>query len=464
LTEQKFLSRILIGGLIILACWLTTAASAQKVIIRVVCYNIEDDINGATTPLPGLIAPPGGTIQQGGVLEGIGEEILSNDPAQPLDVLALEETTSNPVTVAPIVNGLNTFYRTPGMYAMSPYQATESGGDTADGNGPNALVYNTRTLQLISSKGVDPSGGTSQLGSASGEYREVVCYELALAGVTPTPATTFYLYVSHYKSGTTSADLTDRAGEAAIIRDNEATNLPATPRIICVGDYNISASTEQSYQTMIAALAPNGINQGQGVDPMNPSDASINWATSTTNPTILSEETEEDYDLRYRDDLQISTTNIYYGTAGGLTLVPGTYHVFGNNGTTPYGKNVDTGSNTALNDLETNPPMSASALLYYLTNASDHLPVVADYAIPAPPLTLTIATVTNQPGWENLIFSPLLAEHSYTVQVSTNLVSGVWLPFTNYPAPMVTNGSQLTITDTNAILPQQFYRVEISGP
>ena len=76
-----------------------------------------------------MIAPPAnpGNVQAGGVLEGIGEEILGSDPAQPLDVLALQETTSNPITVAPIVNGLNSFYNAPGMYAMSPYQGTQNG-------------------------------------------------------------------------------------------------------------------------------------------------------------------------------------------------------------------------------------------------------------------------------------------------------------------------------------------------
>jgi hypothetical protein len=63
-----------------------------------------------------LIAPPANTndVQAGGVLEGIGEEIPGGDPAQPLDILALQETTGNTMTVAPIVNGLNTFYNTSG--------------------------------------------------------------------------------------------------------------------------------------------------------------------------------------------------------------------------------------------------------------------------------------------------------------------------------------------------------------
>src|ERR1035441_4700575 len=108
---------------------ITAIASAQTRTIRVVTYNIEDDINNATTPLPGLISPSsGGSVTNGGVLEGIGEEILGSDPAQPIDILALQETTSNPVTVQPIVDGLNAFYSSrslPAGYAMSPYQATD---------------------------------------------------------------------------------------------------------------------------------------------------------------------------------------------------------------------------------------------------------------------------------------------------------------------------------------------------
>ena len=155
-----------------------------------------------------MIAPPTNptNVQAGGVLEGIGEEILGSDPAQPLDVLALQETTSNPITVAPIVNGLNAFYNAPGMYAMSAYQATESNGDPTTGNGPNALVYNTKTLQLLASVPVDPPSGINNLGSNSGEYREVMRYELAPAGITPTATNEFYVYVSHYKSGTGSSD------------------------------------------------------------------------------------------------------------------------------------------------------------------------------------------------------------------------------------------------------------------
>ena len=105
---------------------------------------------------------------------------MVNGNAQPLDILALEETTGNSATVLPIAGALNAFYGI-GMYNMSSYQATEEGGDPSSGNGPNAVIFNALTVQLLASKPVDPSGGASRLGSTSGEYREVMRYEFAPA-------------------------------------------------------------------------------------------------------------------------------------------------------------------------------------------------------------------------------------------------------------------------------------------
>ena len=591
------------GAVLWLACGFAGLACAQNLTLRIVCYNIAADINGATTPLPGLIYPASGSTAttNGGVLEGIGEEVLSDGVAQPIDILALEETTSNPTTVAPIVAGLNAFYSVSNplasnRYAMSTYQATESDGDVGDGNGPNALVYNTQTVQLVASVPVDPPGGTNALGPASGEYREVMRYEFAPANQIVTPASTFFVYVSHYKSGTNSTDMADRAGEAVIIRNNE-TNLPANARVLYVGDYNADTSAEAGYQTIIAADSPGGVAQGQGVDPLNVSGSTgIDWEDSTTNKSILIMLTEEGYKLRYRDDLEISTTNVYSGAAGGLALVAGTYHAFGNNGSLAYGSSVTASGNTALaTNLAPGSTISASTLYVDLTNASDHLPVVADYTIPVPPpvafftsstdtngaapltvsftsvpsygiitnwswnfgdgamsntfTTLTvahtyttpgvysvtetvtgfggsgsytatnlitvftpfqawqmqyfgctgcpqaqsnvdydgtgqnnffkyvaglnptnpasvfvfsIAAVTNPAGWVNLLFSPVVAGRSYTPFFSSQLGGG-WAPLTTL-APPVTNGAQVTLTDTNASQAEKFYQLEITLP
>ena len=428
-------------------------ASAQTRTLRVVTYNIEADVNVWPGPLPGLIAPPSNTndVQAGGVLEGIGEEIAGNDAPQPVDIFALEETTSNSLTVAPIVAGLNAFYGLAGLYSNSSYQATQFGGKTNNGfgNGPNAMVFNTHTLQLLASVPVDPAGGTNNLGSTSGEYREVMRYKFAPAGVAANASNVFYVYVSHYKSGTGTAIEKDRLGEAQIIRTNEAIDLPATARVLYVGDYNVTSNGEASYQTILSNAAPNGVQQGGAIDPMNPSNTpNIDWGMSTTDTNILAQESESDTDLRYRDDFQLMTTNVYYGAPGGLNFVPGTYHVFANNGSVAYNGSVNSGADTALNNtIPAGSPISAAQLYLDLVNASDHLPVVADYTIPVPAPLISGVTLAGS----NLVVSAANCATGgyYVVRTSLNLS----VPLTNWTAlaTNVAGGGNFTLTATNAV-------------
>jgi endonuclease/exonuclease/phosphatase family metal-dependent hydrolase len=328
--------------------------------LRMATYNIEADINGVTTPRPGLFE----------VLEGIGEEQLQGHN-QALDIVTLQETTSNTTTVDPIVSALNSFYSGIATYARSPYQATQSGSNSF-GNGPNALIYNSSTLNLLDSVGV----GTPQ-GSSNGEYRQVARYELQPVNDTGSTGI-FYLYVSHFKAGTGSTNATYRNEEAQIIRNDEA-SLPADARVLYTGDFNLDASTDAAYQTLAAATSPGGVPQGAGFDPLNRPG---NWALNSSFQDIL---TESSTDLRYRDDFLLVTQNINTAAAGGLSYVQGSYHTFGVNGTTPVYGTVNSGSNTSFNgNLVQNGPsfISGSTLLSDLTTASDHLPVVADFTIP----------------------------------------------------------------------------------
>jgi hypothetical protein len=343
---------------------------------RIVTYNIEADINGVTTPRPGLYE----------VLEGIGEEQVQGN-YQPLDILALQETTSNATTVAPIVANLNSYYNGLASYAQSPYQATQSGGNSS-GNGPNALVYNTGKLTLLASVGV----GTPQ-GSANGEYRQVVRYQFQPVGASGS-AGVFYLYTSHAKAGTGSTNANLRNLEAQIIRNDEAT-LPAGARVLYTGDFNVDGSSDASYQTMAAATSPGGVAQGAGFDPLNRPG---NWATNPAFQDILSESAT---DLRFRDDLELVTQNVLNAAPGGLGYVAGSYHTFGVNGSTPVFGSVNSGSNTSLNnDLVQDGPtfIPASALYADLTTASDHLPVVADYTLGAMTATTTALTSSVNPS------------------------------------------------------------------
>jgi hypothetical protein len=163
-------------------------------------------------------------------------------------------------------------------------------------------------------------------------------------------------------------------------------------------------------------------------------------------------ESDSATNLRYRDDLEVMTTNVYYGAPGGFKYVPGTYHVFGNNGTTPYYSSVNSGSNTSLNNrLMTNGPVFISAAQLYLdlANASDHLPVVADYTIPLPVPVITSFSLAGS----NLVFNVAnsITGGVFTVLMSTNIS----FPLTNWTAlatNTATNGS-FVLTATNAVNP-----------
>jgi hypothetical protein len=314
-------------------------------------------------------------------------------------------------------------------------------------------------VQLVASVPVDPTGGTSKLGSSSGEYREVMRYEFAPAGIAPASTNEFYIYVSHYKSGSSTVnqtdltDETDRWDEAQIIRNNEA-SLPSTARVLYVGDYNLDFNAaEPAYQTILSNAAPNGIQQGQGVDPLNVTDnQSIDWSDSTTDTNILVMLTEEDYELRYRDDLQVMSSNVFYDVPGGLQYVPGTYHAFANNASVAYHGSVSTNGDTALNnDLVTNGPVFISAYQNYvdLTGASDHLPVVADYSIPMPAPGISSLSLAGA----NLVFNVAnnITNGVLIVLMSTNIS----LPLTNWTAVAtnIVGGGSASITATNVVLP-----------
>jgi hypothetical protein len=83
---------------------------------------------------------------------------------------------------------------------------------------------------------------------------------------------------------------------------------------------------------------------------------------------------------------------------------------------------------------------------------------------PASVFVLTVAIAPNLLHWQNLLFNPVVGGRTYTPQLSTDLVSGIWMPLTTYVGPVTNDGNQVTITDTNAVWPQEFYRIDITYP
>ena len=83
---------------------------------------------------------------------------------------------------------------------------------------------------------------------------------------------------------------------------------------------------------------------------------------------------------------------------------------------------------------------------------------------PASVFTWNVGTVPGQQTWRSLTFGPVANGRTYIPQFKTDLVNGAWAPLTSYATPLTTNGTQVTITDTNAVPAMEFYRIGISYP
>jgi hypothetical protein len=150
-----------------------------------------------------------------------------------------------------------------------------------------------------------------------------------------------------------------------------------------------------------------------------------------------------------------------------LCLATNTYHAFGNNGSLTYGASVTASTNTALaGDLAPGAPITAEQLYLDLTNASDHLPVVADYTITVavPPVALGSGVLSGGGSFQFAVSNAdgtaiTSGEQSrIALYAATNLT----LPLSNWTA--LTNSISLSngilqVTDTNAVMyPWRFYR------
>jgi hypothetical protein len=113
----------------------------------------------------------------------------------------------------------------------------------------------------------------------------------------------------------------------------------------------------------------------------------------------------------------------------------------------------------------TNNPLAAANVDADGTGQNNQFKYIAglDPTNPASVFLLTVNSVTNQPTQMNLLFNPVTAGRTYTPQFNTDLVNGVWAPLTTYTG-FTTNNGQIMLTDTNALPPQEFYRIDIAGP
>jgi endonuclease/exonuclease/phosphatase family metal-dependent hydrolase len=257
------------------------------------------------------------------VLEAIGDQSV-NGIAQQIGIMALEEVDAptsgaNAQNIADLLNGL---------YGISSYHVATA--PYGDGFNLQAFVYDSSQVELLDTQ-VFSMGPTRP--GWRGHFRPV--------GYDGNPGAEFYMYAVHLKAF--SGFEAQRATESAFLRSN-GNNLGQGTNIIYAGDFNLtSGGSEQAYANMLAS------GNGQAIDVEN---------GDFTDPLKLSYSSTAP---ESRLDFQFVTTEMEDDE--GVDMIDGSYRVFG--------REYVTGTSR----LVTSPTE--------LTSASDHLPVVADYQVPA---------------------------------------------------------------------------------
>ncbi|MGD9635841.1 MAG: endonuclease/exonuclease/phosphatase family protein [Pirellulales bacterium] len=253
------------------------------------------------------------------VLQAIGDQSVGGI-AKRIGILALQEVDQ--ATAGQNAKNVATMLN--GLYGVSTYQASVA--PFGDGFNLQAFVYDSSQVDLLATSAFDI--GTRP--SWRGRFRPV--------GYS-SPAAEFYVYSSHLKAF--DGFQSTRANEAALLRSN-GNNLGQGANIIYAGDYNLTGgASEGAYANMLSA------GNGQAIDPENGDFADpLKKSYSSSAPGS-------------RIDFQFITNELEDDE--GLDLIDGNYRVFGR---VLRGQNVV----TAPTQLE---------------SASDHLPVVADYQLPA---------------------------------------------------------------------------------
>ncbi len=410
--------------------------SAKAAALRIVSYNIDCEDKGSDLNITGT------THSLPTVVQAIGLHHLGTN-AQPMDVMSVEELNST--TLGNFVTALNAIYGA-GAYAYDPTTDPNSGG------GPDGLIYNTRTVQIVSARALltgqnvllqangtygaahSPGGGTN------GVARAPMVYQIRPLGFGTNDD--FYMYVSHARSSSDDSAGDARYAEAQEVRSDAKYNLPAGVHILYGGDWNLfNGSGENAYKCLTGQTTSDGINwsdnssvwantnQTQGYDPTSKTVP----PTTTTFANVPGDNAlwlyddatylDASYAMSSRLDIQLPNALMYgaYNAKGGVQLAPDTadpydtsdfpsakypyaFEVFGNNGTTPGGAVVTTASNHSLDDLNNTVP-NAATVKTDLQEAgsgssfvgSDHYPIFGDYTIvvSAPPAASFSATPTN---------------------------------------------------------------------
>jgi len=356
----------------LLSVWLLAASATAQ--MRVATYNCAR------------------LLGDGPAFQDVLEAIMDDDTpgfASPPWVIVFQEVPSS------IVNNLQARMNTAGLpYGASYTLATYTSSVMEDGSaGAIALFYRTGKLVEVPGTHVDiPTGGN----------RNTDRWKLKLVGY-DAPEVSFYVYGSHLKAEDDAPSAAERNAGVQAIRAN-ANTLPAGSKIIYLGDLNFYSNSEAAYQSFIAAgngRAIDAFGNGSWAGSGNAIKHTQSPCTSCL-PSLVSGGLDDRFDfILFTDALNNST---------GLGRISGTYRSLGNDGQ-HYDIAINVGNNFYFPG---NIPRS-NLLADALHDASDHIPVILDFRIPAYALASMPAVV-----------GPVIVDASVQVPVTiVNAASGV---------------------------------------
>jgi len=181
-----------------------------------------------------------------------------------------------------------------------------------------------------------------------------------------------YVYSMHLKASSGSDNQETRRSGAESVRDDIMT-LPVDSHVIVVGDMNFYSPSEPAYDWFIAS------GDGQLVDPLgngNSWSGGSNASKHTQSPLLNQNGGLIGGGLDDRFDFQFLSPSLLDG--GGFDIINGTYRALGNDGN-HYNDAINAGNNYYF----PGDTARGNALADKLIIASDHMPLLADYQVPA---------------------------------------------------------------------------------
>jgi len=270
------------------------------------------------------------------------------------DVYVVQEVSSSTKTT--VLNYLNSTAPEGITYDAATFTVNGGGGE-------NALFYRTDTI-------VEFISGHADITNHDGP-RATDRWKLALGYA---PEITLYVYGSHFKADHGFED--ERLSEANAIRNN-ADALGDGQYILYCGDWNTYSSAEPAFQRFF----DNG--NGKAVDPVF--GKLFPYLSHSQSPYDGSGGNLTGGGIDDRFDFQLMTEEV--DDSIGFDTLPGSYRTFGNDGD-HYNRPANDGYNEYFTADE---QWKADAI----AKASDHMPVVVDYIIPAEVFSLEVDPLTG---------------------------------------------------------------------